>query len=262
MKFCPKCGKELSGQPKFCPSCGHRLESAQPVPPTGASVTPTPAPVPVGDGANACPAPVSSGSRSNSVLALGIVAIVCIVPLLFAWVSSPIMQLVTSLGSSMSGVSGLSVKSEYSVPDLFFMLQASGNKVSLVSAGFSAGLSLEGMSRTLNGIIVGTAVFLVLWVGCIALLAVNAWQCLFKKQPKTVVSGLGFGLAAGLALIAIILLSLANGLITQMVYQGIGGMSHTFSATYIEPTPWVWVSLVIAIVGIVLTVRARHPKDA
>lgn len=254
MRFCPQCGKELNGQPKFCPGCGHKLEAVQPAPPTAAPVTPTPVPIPVGVGTGTRPIPAPAGAASGSVLALGIVAIVCIVPLLFAWVSCPIMQLAASLGSSMSGISGLSFKSEYSVPDLFFMLQSLSDQVG--SLGAFSGYSSDAESA-LSGVVIGTALFLILWVGSIVLLAVNAWQCLRNKRPKTVVSGLGFGFAAGLALIAIVVLSLANGFITQMVYQSTGGMSNMISITYIEPTAWVWVSLVVAIVGIVLTVRAR-----
>lgn len=260
MKFCPKCGRELSGQPNFCPGCGHKLEAAQPAPPAGAPVTPTPTPIPAGGGPNKYPAPVPAGSKSNSVLALGIVAIVCIVPLLFAWVSCPIMQLAASLGSSMTGMSGFSIKSEYSVPDLFFTLQSLSDQMG--SFLISLGISNSEAQSVLFRVVIGTAIFLILWVGCIVLLAVNAWQCLHNKQPKMVVSGLGFGFAAGLALIAIAVLSVSNGLITQMVYQSTSGMSNMVSITYIEPTAWVWVALMVAIVGIILTVRVRSSKAA
>lgn len=186
----------------------------------------------------------AASSQAQGIKAAALIMTAISMVLLFLpWISSPIIAQFAGIASY---VSGQTVQSELSIPSLFFV------SCDLLNYGNAASQSLSsGSSTALSEIFIMALLLAVVWVWALLDSLISGLMVLSgKKESSFMVRASAACVSTSGATIA--LCFFIDFAVKGSMSKATSGLSSYAGITYLSPTFWVWLVLIISVAELVL----------
>lgn len=186
----------------------------------------------------------AASSQAQGIKAAALIMTAISMVLLFLpWVSSPVIAQFAGIASY---VSGQTVQSELSIPSLFFV------SCDLLNYGNAASQRLSsGTSTALSEIFIMALLLAVVWVWALLDSLISGLMVLSGKKESS------FMVRASAACVSASGVTIAMSFFVDFALKGSmskasSGLSSYVGITYLSPTFWVWLVLIISVAELVL----------
>lgn len=254
--FCPKCGIQNPDGSKFCSGCG------QPLAPASQSASaPQPAPQPAAFATSRAAGPAAysaAGAVRHAGIAVGpvwlsyaLIAVLVVAGVLLfqSWAEIPLAQI--SYATSGSAQAGAPSSIGFGVLGVSQLAGTIGSLGSL-AGNFMSSSQASALSSATQAT-VPLAIVTLLWAASLVLIAINVHELLIHKG-----AGEKLLIACGVVLVALcVVWMLFVGSVDSSILSAFGAASQFVTFHVFVATPFVWVTLVLGVVCIVVPVLER-----
>lgn len=254
--FCPKCGTQNPDGSKFCSGCG------QPLAPASQSASaPQPAPQPAAFATSRAAGPAAysaAGAVRHAGIAVGpvwlsyaLIAVLVVAGILLfqSWAEIPLAQI--SYATSGSAQAGAPSSIGFGVLGVSQLAGTLGSLGSL-AGNFMSSSQVSALSSVTQAT-VPLAIVTLLWAASLVLIAINVHELLVHKG-----AGEKLLIACGVVLVALcVVWMLFVGSVDSSILSALGAASQFVTFHVFVATPFVWVTLVLGVVCIVVPVLER-----
>ena len=254
--FCPKCGTQNPDGSKFCSGCGQPLAPA-----TQSASAPQPAPQPAAFATSRAAGPAAystAGAVRHTGIAVGpvwlsyaLIAVLVVAGVLLfqSWAEIPLAQI--SYATSGSAQAGAPSSIGFGVLGVSQLAGTIGSLGSL-AGNFMSSSQASALSSVTQAT-VPLAIVTLLWAASLVLIAINVHELLVHKG-----AGEKLLIACGVVLVALCAAwMLFVGSVDSSILSAFGAASQFVTFHVFVATPFAWVTLVLGVVCIVVSVLER-----